>query len=122
MKGFWKRIFTKARERNKEDMRSWKKKVFSFSRGKYCRGNRDRRGAVGLEGANPNQMELGVGPQRDGLKKKQHHSVIQWVCLRDFGTSTRKSGKESMVGIIKTMVFPVVIYRCESWTIRKTEH
>ena len=24
--------------------------------------------------------------------------------------------------IVKAMVFPVVIYRCESWTIKKTEH
>ena len=24
--------------------------------------------------------------------------------------------------IIKTMVFPVVMYRCESWVIKKTEH
>ena len=23
---------------------------------------------------------------------------------------------------MKTMVFPVVVYRCESWTIKKTEH
>ena len=70
MKGYWKRIFTKAREWNKEDMRSWKKKVFSFSRGKYCRGNRDRRGAVGLEGANPNQMELGVGAPKGWSQEK----------------------------------------------------
>ena len=26
------------------------------------------------------------------------------------------------VRIIKAMVFPVVMYRCESWTIKKTEH
>ena len=26
------------------------------------------------------------------------------------------------VCIVKAMVFPVVIYRCESWTIKKTEH
>ena len=26
------------------------------------------------------------------------------------------------VHLIKTMVFPVVIYGCESWTIRKAEH
>ena len=26
------------------------------------------------------------------------------------------------VCIIKAMVFPVVMYRCESWTIKKTEH
>ena len=25
------------------------------------------------------------------------------------------------VHIVKAMVFPVVIYRCESWTIKKTE-
>ena len=24
--------------------------------------------------------------------------------------------------IVKAMVFPVVLYRCESWTIKKTEH
>jgi len=27
-----------------------------------------------------------------------------------------------VVHIIKAMVFPVVIYRCQSWTIKKTEH
>ena len=26
------------------------------------------------------------------------------------------------VSIIKTMVFPVVMYGCESWTIKKAEH
>ena len=26
------------------------------------------------------------------------------------------------VHIIKTVVFPVVIYGCESWTIKKVEH
>ena len=26
------------------------------------------------------------------------------------------------VHLVKTMVFPVVMYRCESWTIKKTEH
>ena len=24
--------------------------------------------------------------------------------------------------IVKTMVFPVVMYRCESWTVKKAEH
>ena len=27
-----------------------------------------------------------------------------------------------MVCIVKAMVFPVVMYGCESWTIRKAEH
>ena len=26
------------------------------------------------------------------------------------------------VHIVKVMVFPVVMYRCESWIIKKTEH
>ena len=26
------------------------------------------------------------------------------------------------VCIVKAMVFPVVIYRCESWTLKKAEH
>ena len=25
-------------------------------------------------------------------------------------------------GIVKAMVFPIIIYRCESWTIKKAEH
>ena len=27
-----------------------------------------------------------------------------------------------MVHIVKAMVFPVVVYQCESWTIKKAEH
>ena len=26
------------------------------------------------------------------------------------------------VSLVKAMVFPVVMYRCESWTIKKAEH
>jgi len=26
------------------------------------------------------------------------------------------------VGLVKAMVFPVVMYACESWTIKKAEH
>ena len=26
------------------------------------------------------------------------------------------------LGLVKTMVFPVVVYGCESWTIKKAEH
>ena len=26
------------------------------------------------------------------------------------------------IRIVKAMVFPVVMYRCESWTVNKTEH
>ena len=26
------------------------------------------------------------------------------------------------VGLVKAMVFPVVVYGCESWTVKKAEH
>ena len=29
---------------------------------------------------------------------------------------------QKMFHLVKAMVFPVVIYGCESWTIKKTEH
>ena len=28
----------------------------------------------------------------------------------------------TMVSLVKAMVFPVVMYECESWTIKKAEH
>ena len=28
----------------------------------------------------------------------------------------------TMVHLVKAMVFPVVVYGCESWTIKKAEH
>ena len=35
---------------------------------------------------------------------------------------TRDITLPTEVYIVKAMVFPVVMYRCESWTIRKAEH
>ena len=26
------------------------------------------------------------------------------------------------VGLVKAMIFPVVVYECESWTVKKAEH
>ena len=35
---------------------------------------------------------------------------------------TRDISLSTKVHLVKTMVFPVVMYGCESWTIRKAEH
>ena len=35
---------------------------------------------------------------------------------------TRDITLPTEVHIVKAMVFPVVVYRCESWTIKKAEH
>ena len=35
---------------------------------------------------------------------------------------SRDNTLPTKVRLVKTMVFPVVMYRCESWTIKKAEH
>ena len=35
---------------------------------------------------------------------------------------SRDTSLPKKVNIVKTMVFPVVMYRCENWTIKKAEH
>ena len=44
----------------------------------------------------------------------QRHGIFT-VCQCYFTLSTK-------VHLVKATVFPVVMYRCESWTIKKTEH
>ena len=36
----------------------------------------------------------------------------------DFGSN----GIDSCYRLVKAMVFPVVMYGCESWTVKKAEH
>ena len=35
---------------------------------------------------------------------------------------SRDITSSTMVRLVKAMVFPVVMYGCESWTIKKAEH
>ena len=49
------------------------------------------------------------------LTKSKYISQILNSKLRDIMLPTK-------VNIVKTTVFPVVVYRCESWTIKKPEH
>ena len=42
--------------------------------------------------------------------------------IRVFSNEFFASVYSSLLCIVKAMVFPVVMYRCESWTIRKAEH
>ena len=51
-------------------------------------------------------LSLGLGPREEFYSapiKNQRHNLLTKVC------------------IVKAMVFPVVMYRCESWTIKKAE-
>ena len=49
------------------------------------------------------------------LGRKGMTSLNSILSSRDFTLSTK-------VPLVKTMVFPVVMYGCESWTIKKAEH
>ena len=41
---------------------------------------------------------------------------------RDSILKSRDITLPTKVRLVKAMVFPVVMYRCESWTIKKAEH
>ena len=56
------------------------------------------------------------------FKKKHFLLGIQAMANVDSIIKSRDLTWLTKVHIVKAMVFPVVIYRCESWTIRKAEH
>ena len=47
--------------------------------------------------------------------KESYNQPRQHIKSRDITLPTK-------VHLVKAMVFPVVMYRCESWTIKKAEH
>ena len=47
--------------------------------------------------------------------KKSYYKPRQYIKKQDITLLTK-------VCLVKAMVFPVVRYRCESWTIKKAEH
>ena len=49
------------------------------------------------------------------LKRKTRTKLDNMLKSRDITWLTK-------IHIVEAMVFPVVMYRCESWTIKKTEH
>ena len=49
------------------------------------------------------------------LGRKAMTNLDSIVKIRDITLPTK-------VCLVKAMVFPVVMYGCESWTIKKTEH
>ena len=57
-----------------------------------------------------------------------NHEIKRWLLLGRKVMSTRQCIKSrditllTKVHIVKAMVFPVVMYGCESWTIKKAEH
>ena len=58
--------------------------------------------------------------QSDNMKHKQKSKNGRKVMTNL--DSTLKSTLSTNVRLVKAMVFPVVMYGCESWTIKKAEH
>ena len=53
--------------------------------------------------------------KRHLLLRRKAMTNIDCIKSRDITLPTK-------VHLVKAMVFPVVMYRCESWTIKKAEH
>ena len=54
----------------------------------------------------------------DGLNKSYTCEFSSFCHYEDFANS--KAGTK--VRLVKAIVFPVVMYGCESWTVKKAEH
>ena len=54
--------------------------------------------------------------------KRQLHLGRKTMTNLDSMLKSRDITLLTKVPIVKAMVFPVVMYRCESWTIKKAEH
>jgi len=80
-------------------------------------GNSDRRYLAG--GAGGSQITA------DGVCSHEVKTLASWKESYDELDSILKSRDitfPTKVHLAKAMVFPVVVYGCESWTIKKQEH
>ena len=55
---------------------------------------------------------------------KVHFLLLERKVMTNLGSilKSRDITWPTKARLVKTMVFPVVMYRCESWTIKKAEH
>ena len=54
--------------------------------------------------------------------KRRLHLVSKVMTNLDSILKSRDITLPTKVHLVKAMVFPVVMYECESWTIKKAEH
>ena len=61
---------------------------------------------------------------RDCSHKIKRHLLIGRKSITNLDSILKSTSitLATKVHIVKAMVFPVVVYRCESWTIKKAEH
>ena len=77
-------------------------------------GNSDR-----LSGGAPKSLQMVT----EVMKKLRHLLLGRKVMTKlDSILKSRDITLPTKVHLVKAMVFPVVMYGCESWTIKKSEH
>ena len=66
----------------------------------------------------PNSMQMVAAAMKlkDGCSLEESYDQPRWHIKKADKTLSTK------VHVVKAMVFPVVMYGCESWTIKKAEH
>ena len=65
---------------------------------------------------------LGVLRQTSGMAGSSGSGLLQVMTNLDSILKSRHITLATKVHLVKAMVFPVVIYVCESWAIKKAEH
>ena len=65
-----------------------------------------------------------LGGSKITVDGRLHHEIKRHLLLRRKASvlKSRDITLLTKVHIVKTRVFPVVMYRCESWTIKKPEN
>ena len=85
-----------------------------FFRQEYWSGLPSSLGDLPDPGSNP-----GLPHCRQTLYHLSHQGSPLYYMLV---LKSRDSTLPTKVGIVKAVIFPVVIYKCESWTIKKAEY
>ena len=73
-------------------------------------------------------LELGFEKERWTEARRQTPFSVRLLSPKDTMTNvdsvlkSKNITKLTKIRLVKAMVFPVVMYRCGSWTIKKTEH
>ena len=56
------------------------------------------------------------------MKSKDTYSLEEVMTNLDSIFKSRDITLPTKVRLVKAMVFPVIMYGCESWTVKKAEH
>ena len=69
-------------------------------------------------------MGLQITADGDCSHEIKRHSLLGRKVMTNLDSifKSRDIALPTKVRLVKAMVFPVVMYRCESWTVKKAEH